>query len=149
MSSGKGRCDLMPLCVIAAIVPNKGVTTVDRILASIGEYQKYGQVGFLYNAVRFVIEDVFIGAWDAMLQLAVHFEDGCVKYGERNWEKGIETKSYVDSAVRHYLKWRRGDRDEAHDRACLWNLVCAIWTIENKPELNSYTNGCAVESEEK
>jgi hypothetical protein len=30
----------------------------------------------------------------------------------------------------------RGDEDEPHDRAFVWNLVGAIWTMENKPEFN-------------
>jgi hypothetical protein len=67
-----------------------------------------------------------------------HFEEGCKKYGERNWQKGIPTHCYIDSAVRHYLKWLRGDTDEPHDRAFAWNLLCCIWTCEHMPELNEY-----------
>jgi len=39
---------------------------------------------------------------------------------------------YLDSAIRHYLKWKRGDKDERHDRAVLWNLSCLMWTIKHK-----------------
>ena len=60
------------------------------------------------------------------------------KYGVDNWKKGIDSSSYVDSMLRHYCKHKAGHRDEPHDVACLWNVVCCIWTIENKPELNSY-----------
>ena len=35
-------------------------------------------------------------------------------------------------AIRHYLKWERGDKDERHDRAVLWNLACLVWTIKHK-----------------
>ena len=60
------------------------------------------------------------------------------KYGENNWQKGIPVHCYIDSAVRHYLKFLRGDQDEPHDRAFAWNIMCAIWTCEHKPELNEY-----------
>ena len=63
---------------------------------------------------------------------------GALKYGENNWQKGIPTHCYVDSAVRHYLKFLRGDKDEPHDRAFIWNLLCCIWTCEHMPELNDY-----------
>ena len=56
--------------------------------------------------------------------------------GERNWEKGIPCHCYVDSGVRHLLKCRRGDTDERHDRAFLWNMFGLLWTLENRPELN-------------
>ena len=72
------------------------------------------------------------------LEVAKHFEEGAKKYGENNWQKGIPVKCYIDSAVRHYLKHIRGDNDERHDRAFCWNIMCAIWTCKNKPELNDY-----------
>ena len=71
-----------------------------------------------------------------MLEVSIHYEDGARKYDERNWEIGIPIHCFIDSAVRHYLKWRRGDTDEPHDRAVLWNLLGAWWTLDNHPELN-------------
>ena len=53
-------------------------------------------------------------------------------------EKGIPLSRFVDSGVRHYLKWLRGDKDEPHDRAFCWNILCCIWTCIHKPELNDY-----------
>ena len=73
-----------------------------------------------------------------LLEVSKHFEDGCKKYGENNWKKGIPVSRYIDSAARHYLKWCRGDQDEPHDRAVCWNLMCAVWTCINMPELNEY-----------
>ena len=70
----------------------------------------------------------------AMLEVSKHFEAGCQKYGERNWEKGIPEHCYIDSAIRHYLKWRDGWTDEPHDRAVIWNLICLWWTHENITE---------------
>jgi hypothetical protein len=73
-----------------------------------------------------------------LLEVSKHFEEGAEKYGENNWQKGLPVKCYINSAVRHYLKWLRGDKDEFHDRAFCWNVICAIWTCKHKPELNDY-----------
>ena len=75
---------------------------------------------------------------DMLLEVAKHFEEGAKKYGENNWQKGIPVKRYIDSGVRHYLKFLHGDKDEPHDRAFCWNIICAIWTCMHKPELNDY-----------
>ena len=56
--------------------------------------------------------------------------------GENNWKKGIPLHCYIDSGVRHYLKWLRSDNDEPHDRAFVWNILGALWTLKHKPELD-------------
>ena len=84
----------------------------------------------------------FDSDWDdfesMFLDVAKHFEEGAKKYGESNWQKGSPARCYIDSAVRHLLKYERGDDDEPHDRAFVWNLMCCIWTCIHKPELNDY-----------
>ena len=70
-------------------------------------------------------------ATTAILELAKHFEDGAKKYGDNNWRKGIPITVFLDSAIRHYLKFRRNDQDEPHARAFLWNLICCAWTLDN------------------
>ena len=71
----------------------------------------------------------------AVLRLARHFENGALKYEERNWEKGIPIHSYIDSAIRHLMKYLDGQMDEDHLCAAAWNCMCAMWTEEKKPEL--------------
>ena len=85
MQEGKGRCDLLPMCVL--------------------------------------------------LRLARHYENGCKKYGDRNWEKGIPCHSFADSALRHLFKYLDGWDDEDHLIAAIWNLCGLAWTEEKKPEL--------------
>ena len=85
MHTGKGRCDLLPMCVL--------------------------------------------------LRLARHYENGCQKYGDRNWEKGIPAHSFADSAMRHIFKYMDGQRDEDHLIAAIWNLCGLAWTEEKKPEM--------------
>jgi len=71
----------------------------------------------------------------AILRLAKHFENGCKKYGDRNWEKGIPIHSFIDSAIRHLMKYLDGQADEDHLTAAAWNCICAMWTEEKRPEL--------------
>jgi hypothetical protein len=129
VAGGKGRCDLLPLGVIARM--GEG----DVILKCIDEYIRTGKITSLEFAITRFSEAYFGNIETGMLEAAKQYEDGCQKYGERNWENGIPLHCYIDSGVRHYLKFLRGDTDEPHDRAFLWNMLGAIWTHENKPEL--------------
>lgn len=129
IQEGKGRCDLMPLEVV-------GHTLSNPALAYLGLFTESGEVMSLYNALT--SSGVFHDPHTMFLEVSKHFEAGCKKYGENNWQKGIPAHCYVDSAVRHYLKYLRGDNDEPHDRAFCWNIICCIWTCIHKPELNDY-----------
>ena len=132
MQEGKGRCDLLPLDVIGDWLSNE-------LLYSIDAFQHGGDWEYLRVALDIFTRDCFDrNIYTAILELAKHFENGAKKYGERNWQNGIPVRCYIDSAVRHYLKFLRGDTDEPHDRAFVWNIVCAIWTCEHMPELNEY-----------
>lgn len=83
--TGKGRCDLLPACVL--------------------------------------------------LRLAKHYERGAERFGPYNWQKGIPCHSFVDSALRHMLKYMDGWTDEDHLIAAIWNLCGLAWTEEKLPEL--------------
>lgn len=61
--------------------------------------------------------------------IAIHYEKGCLKYGDRNWEKGIPLHSFLDSAMRHLVKVMDGQNDENHAVACLWNMICYYETL--------------------
>lgn len=73
---------------------------------------------------------------DMMLTVSIHYADGAKKYEERNWEKGIPLHCFIDSGLRHLFKWADDWNDEPHDRAFVWNMLGAMWTYTNKPELN-------------
>lgn len=129
IAQGKGRCDLLPLDVL-------GEWTGDECLCKINVYLCTGDTDYLLSALESFVHDEYDNnTYSAILEVAKHFEDGAIKYGDNNWRKGIFVHCYIDSAVRHYLKYRRGDEDEPHDRAFMWNLICAVWTHANKPEL--------------
>lgn len=67
--------------------------------------------------------------YETLERLAIHFENGCKKYGNRNWEKGQTISAYYDSAVRHLNKAFRGDTDEDHFSAMIWNCFCMTQTL--------------------
>jgi len=64
----------------------------------------------------------------AMLRLAEHYENGALKYGDRNWELGQPLSRYLDSAMRHLTKVLMGLEDEDHLCAAAWNLLAVIET---------------------
>lgn len=133
----KGRCDLMPLDVVADVADCWEQWQRDTLLL-ISKFQHTGAHDYLKIALSCFGSHAYSDPQTMLLELSKHFAAGCEKYGENNWKKGIPVKSYINSGVRHYLKWLRGDKDEPHDRAFVWNIVCAIWTCKNRPELNDY-----------
>lgn len=127
MAEGKGRCDLLPLGEVAGFMD-------DDFMRSLWYFEKTGRKehSWVVNALTELREAAFDGQEETMiLELAIHFEDGARKYGDNNWRKGIPARCYLDSAIRHYLKWKRGDDDEPHARACAWNLFCMMWELNN------------------
>lgn len=132
MAEGKGRCDLLPLTEVSFLIER---TEIRSILTDINMFVRSGSEVCLLHAIREFADKYYTDRETAVLELAKHYEDGCKKYGERNWEKGIPVHCYIDSGIRHLLKFSRGDKDERHDRAFLWNMVGALWTMSNKPEL--------------
>lgn len=66
----------------------------------------------------------------ALRRLALHYEGGAAKYGDRNWEKGQPLARYLDSALRHINCHQAGERDEDHLIAAAWNLFAYVHTEE-------------------
>jgi|LSQX01.2.fsa_nt_gb hypothetical protein len=128
IAEGKGRCDLLPLGII-------GKYTEDCIFDYIEIYIRTGNVDVLWEVFEYFCNKAYENILTGLLEVSKQYEEGAKKYDDRNWEKGIPLHCYIDSAVRHYLKWKRGDTDEPHDRAFVWNILGAIWTHKNKPEL--------------
>ena len=129
IADDKGRCDLLPLAEVSTLLDN------NVIIRSIGFYVDSGEKSYLRCAIKSFCAE---RGWDiiyAIFEVSKHYEAGAKKYAERNWEKGIPLHCYIDSGVRHYLKYLRGDNDEPHDRAFIWNMLGALWTQKNKPEL--------------
>ena len=110
----------------------------DDILFCVNQFEDSGDPKYLLEAVLQFSTEFDNSVYTMLLEVSIHFEQGAQKYGENNWQKGIPVHCYIDSAIRHYLKYKRGDDDERHDRAFVWNVLCAIWTCKAMPELNEY-----------
>lgn len=146
MAKGKGRCDLLPMSALVSMLPEEYTMFFEHIHS----YQMTGSIDelkkVLSEAVKLPLfpeldksqmsEEAY--AANMLLEVAKHFEAGAEKYGDNNWKKGIPTSVYLDSAIRHLLKTIRGDKDEPHNRAVIWNLLCCLWTEQNRPECRSY-----------
>lgn len=88
----------------------------------------------------FVICTAAKAAWiyfrgEALVEVSKHCEEGALKYGERNCEKGIPIHSLIDSAFRHLAKYMMGMDDEPHLRAACWNCLFALYMEIKHPEL--------------
>ena len=145
MQAGKGRCDLLPLDVLADILrlvqfENNISPLAEDVFNALESFKSTGNSNLLVKALAaFMYMDNPFTRWTTMLlEVSKHFEDGAVKYGENNWQKGIPIHCYINSGVRHFIKFLRGDQDEDHARSFCWNILCAIWTCKHKPELNEY-----------
>lgn len=88
-------------------------------------------------------------------ELAKHFEAGAKKYGPNNWMKGQPLSRFLDSTRRHLNKGARGQRDEPHFVAALWNIACLVDTLKRielgllPKELNDLLPELPAEIEEK
>lgn len=146
IQEGKGRCDLLPLTEIADFInyyskdcdleTRKYKDSICFILVKLDSFVHNGNSDNIYEAIMKFMD---IRGWttiDAILEVSKHFEAGAKKYEERNLEKGIPLHSFVDSGIRHLLKWANKMEDEPHDRAFLWNMFCLLWTMKNHPECN-------------
>lgn len=133
IQEGKGRCDLLPLGEVADLMSSKEIAEIEL-------FRLTGEMVHLKCCLdMFQLNSQFSCMAEMILEVAKHFEEGCLKYGENNWKKGIPISRYMDSGIRHYLKVKMGMVDERHDRAFVWNILCAMWTYENIPEMDDFT----------
>ena len=138
IQQGKGRFDLMPLDIMSEVFAvEEG--SIANVLKSIADFQRTGNELWLCIAIAHYSQAVHVDLPKLMLDVARHFENGALKYGEHNWEKGIPVSRYIDSATRHLMKDLAGETDEDHAAAFIWNCMCAAWTMEHLPVMDDYT----------
>jgi hypothetical protein len=144
--TSKGRMDLVPMDIVGEIIKRAdGTCSVEQsrgevfaqIATDIERLIRYPNLDPAYDAIIAFGCYAFENLSEMILELSVHFKDGAVKYAERNWEKLIPLHRFLDSSGRHMVKWYRGDTDEGHSRAAIWNLVCYIWTVQHADITNT------------
>lgn len=65
---------------------------------------------------------------------AIHLTKGAIKYAKRNWMKANgpeERDRFKESALRHFIAWYYGERDEDHAAAVIFNINGAEY-VEDK-----------------
>ena len=129
IQEGKGRCDLLPLDVLAEICPG------GAILHPIHNFTESGDVFWLYEVLATTAPSLFGNYSTMFLEVSKHFEEGALKYGERNVDKGIPQHSMIDSAIRHLVKYIHNETDESHLRAAAWNVLWALEQETTHPEM--------------
>ena len=144
IQQGKGRFDLMPLDVMSEVFAVEFADECEEgniadVLKSIADFKRTGNKRWLCIAIVQYSQAVHVDLPKLMLDVARHFENGALKYGEHNWEKGIPVSRYIDSALRHLMKDLAGETDEDHAAAFVWNCMCAAWTMEYLPAMDDYT----------
>lgn len=146
----KGRFDLIPTDVEHRLLEKLRTIVNENIEFPFGYYEILNyltKVNDKDNEDRFIdiiialTFDKYLSAggiydrYNAMLRdLAIHFQKGAKKYGERNCEKGIELWSFIDSGTRHTLQFLSGETDEPHYISAIWNFWMADWTIHKKED---------------
>ena len=123
IQEGKGRPSLMPLEVVYML-------THDIVIYYLGRFKDDGDTMNLLQVLSHFSRKAYDSYETMLLEVSKHFEEGALKYGDNNWQKGIPVDCYMDSAIRHYLKYLRGDQDEDHAKAFAWNVMCCIWEVD-------------------
>lgn len=65
-----------------------------------------------------------------MMRVGNWLAQGAIKYGERNWEKGIPQARCLESMQRHIQQYMLGDESEDHLAAIGCNIVFMIHNDE-------------------
>lgn len=71
----------------------------------------------------------------SLIRISKLMEEGCKKYPEHNWERGMPMHCMLDSAMRHIFKYMDGWTDEDHLAAAASNLLMAMWTEDKIPNM--------------
>jgi len=68
---------------------------------------------------------------------AIHLTNGAKKYAKRNWMKAAgdaELERFKESALRHFIQWLRGERDEDHAAAVIFNINGVEYVEEKRKQ---------------
>lgn len=68
--------------------------------------------------------------------VAKTYAEGMQKFGFCNWENGMPVTDLLNHAIAHIYNFLGGDRSEDHLAHAAWNLLGAIHSMEQWPELN-------------
>lgn len=96
----------------------------DFVVKDSGERQQF-ESGMVRDTTEDKIDYSLVFDGPMLERLAAHMTKGAKKYSSRNWMKAIndeEKERFRESATRHFVQWLRGDRDEDHAAAVMFNI---------------------------
>lgn len=77
---------------------------------------------------------------DLLKRVAQYYQIGAEKYEADNWRKGQPKDATMDSLLRHLESYRRGEADEDHLSAVVWNALSMMhvdeYLLREHPELD-------------
>lgn len=68
--------------------------------------------------------------------LAKTYAEGAEKFGAHNWENGMPATDMLNHAIAHIFSFLGGNRDEDHLGHAAWNILGAIHSLEQWPDVN-------------
>ena len=71
-----------------------------------------------------------------LMRVLDRYRAGADKFGAHNWKNGMQLSELYDSAQRHLTSWYMKDQSEDHAAAAVWNILCAMWMEQNKPQMD-------------
>jgi hypothetical protein len=101
-----------------------GICDMGFIVKDSGERKEFAS-GMKRDVTEGKIDYTLVFDGPMLERLAVHLTKGAKKYDARNWMKAAgeeEMNRFRESAVRHFVQWMRGDTDEDHAAAVMFNI---------------------------
>ena len=89
-----------------------------------GKRQEF-ESGMLREATDDKVNYALVYDGPMLERYAAHLTKGADKYSKRNWMQActaVELERFREGAARHFAQWMRGDQDEDHAAAVMFNL---------------------------
>lgn len=138
--SDKGKPSLMPLLVVGGWLQDTMFCKFDTLVECMENNDWENAIIAINDLQKKFRTKAYADRTSFVIALSRHYFLGCQKYSKNNWKKGISWDSFVDSAIRHYVRWLDGYDDEDHAAAFLWNLSALEWSILNGVYYNEVEN---------
>lgn len=65
--------------------------------------------------------------WEELERVARHLMNGAKKYSKDNWKKGQPTERYKRSLARHFVSVMKGETNEDHLSAVVFNALALMF----------------------
>lgn len=130
---GEARCDLLPLDIVCRLMQDQDQLNV---VYEIGEFINDGSSDHLYKALLlFADHHGWSSRIEMLLEVSNYYAQEAKEFGPDNWRKGIPLHVYINDAIKELFYYSDGSLNRRHDLAFVWNILSALWTIENLPKM--------------